>query len=499
MLSLLCFPVVARAALTWSAPVGVLLDGEALSGVACPSASQCTVVGNDGEEATFNPASPGTPSPVQVDGSDFMQAVTCPALDECVAVDNAGFAVMFNPQSPTSPAPKYTPAGETMFAVACLSASQCVGAGADGEAVTFDPQTAAIDEAATVVDTANGASSNADPNLISGLVCLAQTSCVAVDYGGQEVTFNPQSPTSPAPKSIIIDAAVTGSIELYAIACPSSTQCTAVDDDGHQVTFDPPAVGAATITPTPSVVTIDNDFQSLYGLACPSVGDCIAVDRGETSSHGVEGNPESSTTWTVEGIPTTTYLTGVACTSSSQCVATDEGGNIFVATPSTVGGSPSPTPPTTPPTTAPPPVVTSPKGKPTTSGGSLSGVAGGKVKLGFTVDAGHGSPLIKTIAVSLPKGLSFVGSAKKLTDAITLKGTGGKKLKFTAKRHAGTLTITLATSTSRAQVTIGSAGIAVTRALAERVKEKKVKSLTALLTATDTSHVSTRLTLTLKV
>src|SRR5690349_5392728 len=62
------FPLTARASLSWSAPAAVAQSGaQVLKGIACPSAAQCTAVDNVGREATFNPASPGTPTMTSVD------------------------------------------------------------------------------------------------------------------------------------------------------------------------------------------------------------------------------------------------------------------------------------------------------------------------------------------------------------------------------------------------------------------------------------------------
>jgi hypothetical protein len=52
---------------------------------------------------------------------------------------------------------------------------------------------------------------------------------------------------------------------------------------------------------------------------------------------------------------------------------------------------------------------------------------------------------------------------------------------------------------TKARVTIGSSRFAVTKTLSHGVKDGKVKKPTVLVTASDTGHLSTRLSLTLKV
>ena len=43
------------------------IDSTQLDGVACPSTSQCTAVDFGGYEVTFNPNSPGNPTPTKID------------------------------------------------------------------------------------------------------------------------------------------------------------------------------------------------------------------------------------------------------------------------------------------------------------------------------------------------------------------------------------------------------------------------------------------------
>jgi len=145
-------------------------------------------------------------------------------------------------------------------------------------------------------------------------------------------------------------------------------------------------------------------------------------------------------------------------------------------------------------TTAPPPPPP-PNGKVSSSHTSLSGVGKRKAKLGFTLTVGRNAPAIKAITIGLPRGLGFSSSKKNLAKAINVKGSGAKKLKFTAKASHGKLTITLKTAASTARVTISSPAITVSRALAGNVKHHKVKTLQVTLSAADTGHRTTRLTL----
>jgi hypothetical protein len=140
-----------------------------------------------------------------------------------------------------------------------------------------------------------------------------------------------------------------------------------------------------------------------------------------------------------------------------------------------------------------------PVGKPSESSASLSGLAKRKARLSFTVKAGSNAAAIKTISVSLPRGLAFARKTKQLTKGIKVTGANGKRLKFTVKLSRGTLQITLKSPANTGGVTIGGPAITVTANLTKAVAHGKTKKLTVVLELTDASHKTTRLTLSLKV
>jgi hypothetical protein len=130
---------------------------------------------------------------------------------------------------------------------------------------------------------------------------------------------------------------------------------------------------------------------------------------------------------------------------------------------------------------------------PTASGGSLSGVAQGKAKLGFTLSAGGSTAKIKSFTVSLPGGLSF--NSKHLVKGLSIKGAGKNK----AKLQGGKLVVTLNAAASRVSVTIGGSGIDVSRGLASNVKKHIVKTLAVTTKVTDAAGNTTALSLKLNV
>src|SRR5947209_999086 len=96
----------------------------------------------NGQELTLNPTSPGSPTPVAIDGvtSSFtILAVTCPSSTECVSVDAAGGEAGFDPTNPptTSPSPTSIDTGQQLLGVSCINVNDCVAVDGNGREVSF--------------------------------------------------------------------------------------------------------------------------------------------------------------------------------------------------------------------------------------------------------------------------------------------------------------------------------------------------------------------------
>jgi hypothetical protein len=126
---------------------------------------------------------------------------------------------------------------------------------------------------------------------------------------------------------------------------------------------------------------------------------------------------------------------------------------------------------------------------------SLTGVAKRKVKLSFTITAARNASAVKTIAVGLPKGMSFSSRAKHLTKGVSVTGRRGKRLKFTASVRHGVLTITLKAGATSVQIRIVNPAIAASGSLASKVKRRRLHALAVVVRATDASRTSTRFVL----
>jgi subtilase family serine protease len=136
-------------------------------------------------------------------------------------------------------------------------------------------------------------------------------------------------------------------------------------------------------------------------------------------------------------------------------------------------------------------------GKPASKSVKLAGLGKGKPKLTFTVDQGKYAPALKSVSVSLPKGLSFDKAKKTLGKGIVVKHNG-KKVKFSEKLKHGVLTVTFKTTQTSASLTLNRPTITITKSEALKIKHHKVKKLIVRLTTTDAGHKSVKFTVTLK-
>jgi hypothetical protein len=92
-------------------------------------------------------------------------------------------------------------------------------------------------------------------------------------------------------------------------------------------------------------------------------------------------------------------------------------------------------------------------GKPKVAGATLTGLTTGKPKLSFTATAGKHAPKLRSVTISIPKGLTVIAKRAhgKRTVAVGLKGAklksaklSGRKLVITASKPARKLSVTLA-------------------------------------------------------
>jgi subtilase family serine protease len=129
------------------------------------------------------------------------------------------------------------------------------------------------------------------------------------------------------------------------------------------------------------------------------------------------------------------------------------------------------------------------QGAPTLSHLSLSSVGAARPRLSFTLTAGRDAPSIKSINVTLPRGLHFTTS----TSTVTVGGRKNNRLKFTGRLVRGALVLTLRTATPQARVTISSPRLAASGSLTSAIARHQGGRVTLTMRVTDADKLTTRL------
>jgi subtilase family serine protease len=207
-----------------------------------------------------------------------------------------------------------------------------------------------------------------------------------------------------------------------------------------------------------------------FGLQVPAT-DSGGAAVGYAASGLPAGLAINPSTGVISGTPTTVQATTV--TVSATDGYTNTGSTQFTFSVAT------------PPVVVAPTAKPKPSGKPKASRLTIVGLAKHKPVLSFSLTGGDSK--LKSLAVKLPKGLSFAKAGKRLTSHITIKA-GKKTVKFRATIKKGVLTLTLSRSERRVTVMVTHPAISITRSEALKIKHRKVKRLVIDVSATNTRH-----------
>jgi hypothetical protein len=336
-------PASASAAPAWSAPaflnVGIGNADTGLTGLACPTSTQCVAVDVSGREVAFNPADPSGWSAYSIDGAHGLAGVSCAAASQCVAVDGLGNEITFDPQQVgASPRPHLIDPGLPLNAVACVSTSLCIAADADGQVVGFSP----VDpSAARIVSVASG-------GLLS-LACPSSTQCTVLAPGSPVSTTDPSNEAlitlNPQMLGVIATIAVPDTVPLSQIACPSISECVGegfgpgAGEAGLTATFDPTSSSIASVAARSALNYLD--------VACMSVTECTAMDISGTE---VTFDPSSSGVLEQAAVdPIGDYSKGfngshIACLPTGECVLATSNNPAAIAFAPLSPGKPTPAP-----------------------------------------------------------------------------------------------------------------------------------------------------------
>lgn len=341
---------------------GIRQSQISMTGVACPSSSQCTAIDSAGKEVTFNPSSPADWSVYAVDPGHTLEAVACPTTSQCTAVDDRGREVTFDPQSPETvtlgkvdhnqTAKQVKNHADALAAVSCLTSSQCVAIDGWGRVVVFspsDPAGATVHRIATslsgiscaslilcvAIDSSGFLTFNPSTpstthlapasNLTGPVACASAVECVAFNTSGASVAVRPGSPSAAPPGN----RNLTGT--LVSFSCTSSNQCTAMDTSGQETTFNP----TMSSTLTQRVVDTAGDWPkgtNAGEIACPSLTLCTVVSE-TFGGHEMTFDPQATSGVQRSPIDDGAPNIAVSCPLARECVALGKGWGNYVPTP----------------------------------------------------------------------------------------------------------------------------------------------------------------------
>lgn len=330
-------------------------QGAVLSGVACSTSTACTAIGGYADSSgAFVTLAEGwnghvwqvqsTPNPSWAQ-ENVLFGVACPSSSRCTAVGQANGAGTPEAMAESwngaawslQPIPSPVGSAETQLnGVSCTSSVSCIAVGYTGPTMGVT---------STVAERWDGTTWHLQPipttagAILNAVSCASHSACIAVgtavDSSGNSVgtmterwdgtswSIQP-TPTSGSPGSF-----------LNAISCTSPSACTAVgNNSAGQVMAERWDGTSWSGQPVPAPPGAPISF--LTGISCASGTACTAVgavlDSTGNNSLGTVAEQWNGKTWVLQSSPSSHtagyFLGAVSCTSASACTAvgnTDSG------------------------------------------------------------------------------------------------------------------------------------------------------------------------------
>jgi hypothetical protein len=267
-------------------------------------------------------------------------------------------------------------------------------------------------------------------------------------------------------------------------------------------------IGSATATSpiVPSVALANGSVTLTAQGTVPSITVSFPAPFAISLTGAVNLNNNSVTFANVPDVPLTALTLNVTGTSGGKAFNTD-------CAPANIGGTFTPQSGTASKTVSAAIKFTHCALKPTVSG-STAGLASGHPKLKFKITHGKGAPKVASVALGLPRGLSFSRSAivkhkvctkaskgkkAKCSTTTLIKGLGiaGGKAKSVAIR-GGKLVIALKKASGKLTITVSGPLLSESKSLQSSVKKHKTKSLKFSVKVTDAKRTSTTVSLRLR-
>jgi hypothetical protein len=327
-----------------------------LSGVSCPTSTECIAVGS------YNVASTGqfafaeiwkagawtienVPVPTSEREQAALSGVSCVSSDSCLAVGSTGGTPLADSWNGTAwsltatIAPAETGA-DLLTGVSCRTRTVDLSCAAVGEYQNDDG------DDVPMAQTWNGATWSLDSvplptngirGQLEGVSCTSISDCTAVGTVSGQGWTAPLGETMTGSEwnaqTLPVPSEASGAL-LDAVSCLSASVCAAVGNDDITVANSADAEATLAEVWNGSVWSIedtpnpDSTVNTLGGVACVSRSSCVAVGQtingaGTYLSLAIS---RSDASWSLQHTPNRlgfneTFLEGVSCTSSAFCMA----------------------------------------------------------------------------------------------------------------------------------------------------------------------------------
>jgi large repetitive protein len=303
-----------------------------LYGVSCPDAADCTAVGGDYEgcdlcnAAVYLTETAGTwgePTDSHASEPAYFSGVSCTGATDCTAVGEDGNDQPFyqTETGGTWGTPTQISASGSFSGVSCTSATDCTAVGQGGFYAT---------ETDGTWGPATGISGTTSVSL-SGVSCTDATDCTAVGQDGndQPIYATESAGTWGPATEITVPSSLGGSGSFSGVSCTSATDCTAVGEDGNDQPFYAAETGGNWGTPTEITIPSSAGSRGFFtSVSCTSITDCTAVgqvpDGAEFYATESAGQPSQTTITSTTASP----VTGQPVSIAVQVAGTSPGAGV---------------------------------------------------------------------------------------------------------------------------------------------------------------------------
>ncbi len=134
-------------------------------------------------------------------------------------------------------------------------------------------------------------------------------------------------------------------------------------------------------------------------------------------------------------------------------------------------------------------------GLPTIPGFSFGGVGRDKPNLSFRIRAGTDAPPLRSVAITLPRGLRFARRGRRLERGVAVRA---RRARYTLRRHGATLTITFGSGVTAATITLTRPALTASAAEVTKAHRNKLRKVRLYIKATDTARASVTYRVTLR-